>query len=123
MAARERSVTHGWDAFDGLTALEDFNGDKIADLLARKPDGTLWFYPGTGTALRRAAKIGPGGWDAFDALISVRDFTGDGKNDLSPGSPMAPSGSTPAPAVVDAGDPAYTRRKRSEPSAGTRSPP
>ena len=42
----------GWEAFDALVGVGDFNGDAKNDLLARKPDGTLWLYPGTGQGQR-----------------------------------------------------------------------
>ncbi|MDR7083045.1 GH25 family lysozyme M1 (1,4-beta-N-acetylmuramidase) [Arthrobacter ginsengisoli] len=74
---------YGWGAFNALVAVQDFNGDGKGDLLARKPDGTLWFYPGNGTGSYGSAKrIGDYGWDAFDAFAGVGDFNGDGKNDL-----------------------------------------
>ncbi|WP_306634410.1 GH25 family lysozyme [Pseudarthrobacter siccitolerans] len=73
----------GWEAFDSLVGTKDFNGDAKADLLARKPDGTLWFYPGTGVGSYGPAKrIGDFGWQIFNTLISVGDFSGDGKPDL-----------------------------------------
>ncbi len=73
----------GWDAFNYLAATKDLNGDGIADLLARMPDGSLWFYPGSGSGDYRApTKIGKFGWEVFDSLVSVGDFNGDGKNDL-----------------------------------------
>ena len=73
----------GWDAFDILVGTKDFNGDGRADLLARMRDGSLWFYPGTGSgAYGSARKIGNFGWDAFDSLTAIGDFNGDSKNDL-----------------------------------------
>ncbi|WP_309076179.1 GH25 family lysozyme [Paenarthrobacter sp.] len=73
----------GWEAFDALVGTQDFNGDGVADLLARKPDGTLWFYPGTGTGTYGASRrVGDFGWETFNALIGVGDFSGDGKPDL-----------------------------------------
>lgn len=81
--AAQRIGDFGWDAFDTIVGTKDFNGDGKADLLARKPDGTLWFYAGNGTGGYGAGKrIGDFGWDTFNALISVGDFNGDGKNDL-----------------------------------------
>lgn len=78
----------GWDVFDSLTGIGDMNGDGKNDLLARKPDGTLWLYPGTGrvdatsSGLGSATKIGDFGWEAFSSLTATGDLTGDGKNDL-----------------------------------------
>jgi GH25 family lysozyme M1 (1,4-beta-N-acetylmuramidase) len=74
---------YGWDAFNALIPVRDFNGDGKGDLLARKPDGTLWFYPGNGAgAYGNARRIGDYGWDVFDSFAGVNDFDGDGKNDL-----------------------------------------
>lgn len=74
---------YGWGAFNALVAIQDFNGDGKGDLLARKPDGTLWFYPGNGSgAYGNPKKIGDYGWDAFDSFAGAGDFNGDGKSDL-----------------------------------------
>ncbi|WP_255768214.1 GH25 family lysozyme [Pseudarthrobacter sulfonivorans] len=74
---------YGWGAFNALVSVQDFNGDGKGDLLARKPDGSLWFYPGNGIgAYGTPKKIGDYGWEAFDAFAGVGDFNGDGKNDL-----------------------------------------
>lgn len=73
----------GWEVFDTLVGTKDFNGDGKADLLARKPNGTLWFYPGTGAGAYGAGRqIGDFGWEIFNALVGVGDFNGDGKADL-----------------------------------------
>jgi hypothetical protein len=73
----------GWDAFNLLVGTPDFNGDGKGDLLARKPDGSLWFYPGNGAgAYGTPKRIGDYGWDAFNSILGVGDFTGDGKSDL-----------------------------------------
>ncbi|WP_269461914.1 FG-GAP-like repeat-containing protein [Arthrobacter sp. SO5] len=87
-AAPTKIGKFGWEVFDSLTGIGDFSGDGKNDLLARKPDGTLWFYPGTGrvdatnSGLASPIKIGDFGWEAFTSLTAVRDLNGDGKNDL-----------------------------------------
>lgn len=104
---------YGWEAFDSLTATEDLNGDKIADLLARMPDGSLWFYPGNGSgAYGSARKIGEYGWEAFNSLVGVRDFTGDGKNDLLARKPDGTLWLYPGTGRVDAGNSGYSAPKR-----------
>ncbi|HEX9227447.1 MAG TPA: FG-GAP-like repeat-containing protein, partial [Arthrobacter sp.] len=73
----------GWDAFDAVITTTDFNGDGKADLIARMPNGSLWFYPGNGSgSYGSATKIGNFGWDAFNSLTGVGDFDGNGKSDL-----------------------------------------
>lgn len=78
----------GWDAFEGITATGDFDGDGKNDILARKPDGTLWLYRGTGkvdatsTGYVAAVRIGDFGWDMFDTILGTGDLDGDGKNDI-----------------------------------------
>ncbi|MHA7220744.1 GH25 family lysozyme [Arthrobacter sp. RHLT1-20] len=81
--AQRKIGDFGWEVFDTLAGTKDFNGDAKADLLARRPDGTLWFYPGDGAGAYGAGKrIGDFGWEMFNALIGVGDFNGDNKPDL-----------------------------------------
>ncbi|MEO8889660.1 MAG: FG-GAP-like repeat-containing protein, partial [Jatrophihabitantaceae bacterium] len=72
------SVGDGYD----LLATGDVDGDGNADLLARKPDGSLWLYPSAGTQLLDpAALIGGSGWQGFDK-VAAGDVDGDGRTDL-----------------------------------------
>jgi hypothetical protein len=83
-----RRLGTGWNSFTQLITPGDFNGDTKADLLGRKPDGTLWLYPGTGTVsatnkgYTTAVKIGTGGWQNFNHVLSPGDFNGDKRTDL-----------------------------------------
>ena len=104
---------YGWGAFNALVAVQDFNGDGKGDLLARKPDGTLWFYPGNGTGAYGIPKrIGDYGWDAFDAFAGVGDFNGDGKNDLVARKPDGTLWLYPGTGRVDSGSTGYAGAKK-----------
>jgi hypothetical protein len=70
----------GWNAYDTIVSAGDWNGDGPTDLIARKPDGTLWLYPGGGG--RKAAKQIGNGWQIFDTIVALPDFDGDGHADL-----------------------------------------
>ncbi|MED7641465.1 UNVERIFIED_CONTAM: lysozyme M1, partial [Lactobacillus acidophilus] len=78
----------GWEIFDQVVGVGDFNGDGKNDLMARKLDGSLWFYAGTGLVSGAnngyigAVKVGDFGWEVFDSILGVGDFDGDGKPDL-----------------------------------------
>jgi hypothetical protein len=73
-----------FDMYDMLITPGDWNGDGKDDLLARKPDGTLFLYRGNGA----------GGWitglgeqigsqfNMFDIIVAVGDWSGDAKPDL-----------------------------------------
>lgn len=78
----------GWNMFDEVLGVGDFNGDGKPDLIARKPDGTLWFYASAGTTaagvpiLGAAVQIGRSGWNAYQEVTASGDFNGDRKPDL-----------------------------------------
>ena len=84
-----RRIGSGWGIYDRVLGVGDYNSDGKNDLVARKLDGSLWFYAGTGRVsatdegYRPVVKIGEFGWDAFDSLLGVRDFDGDGRPDLA----------------------------------------
>jgi Tfp pilus assembly protein PilE len=39
-------IASGWNIYDKIVTSGDFNGDGQKDIIARKPDGTLWIIPG-----------------------------------------------------------------------------
>lgn len=82
-AAAGRRIGTGWGAFDTLFGPGDLNGDRRADVLARKPNGELWLYAGNGAGGWAAAgrRIGTG-WQVFNTMFGPGDFTGDGHNDV-----------------------------------------
>ena len=75
-----------YSPYDIITATNDFSGDEIADIIARKPaDGTLWMFRGNGIggyASEIGTLIGGGGWNMFNAIVPVGDWNGDSKDDL-----------------------------------------
>ena len=59
-----------------------WNADRIADVMAQKPDGTLWLYRGsTAGVLGTGVQVGSH-WDIYNQVFPVGDFTGDGHPDL-----------------------------------------
>ncbi|GAA1443731.1 GH25 family lysozyme [Leifsonia poae] len=82
-----RQIGTGWNVYDAIIGVGDYNGDRRADLLGRRPDGSLWFYPGTGTVGSGSPGYGAGvridaGWGAFTQITAPGDFNADGRADL-----------------------------------------
>ena len=73
----------GWKAFDTVLSPGDFTGDARADVIARKPDGTLWLYAGNGKGGWTASgrKIGHG-WQALTTVVAAGDINRDNTSDL-----------------------------------------
>ncbi len=84
-----RRVGSGWNVYSKLFATRDFDGDGKNDLAGIRPDGSLWFYHGTGTVSASdegyapGVKIGRSGWASFHSVAGIEDFDGDGLNDLA----------------------------------------
>ncbi|WP_460069492.1 FG-GAP repeat domain-containing protein [Streptomyces sp. YKOK-I1] len=77
-----RTVASGWQIYNKVVAPGDLNGDGKADLLARTPAGTLYYYPGKGTgAFGSRVTVGTG-WQQYDELIGAGDLDGDGVGDV-----------------------------------------
>ena len=47
----------GFNVFDTILAPGDFDGDGYPDLLARSPDGSMWLYSGTPSALSQPPTV------------------------------------------------------------------
>lgn len=64
-------IRTGWNGYDKLIAVGDFNADGHADLLARVPSGAAYLIKGTGqagsAALSTAVRIAAG-WNAYSLL-------------------------------------------------------
>jgi hypothetical protein len=82
-AARSQIGKSGWTNYDAIVAA-NIDGDRYADLVARKPDGSLWLYRNTGDPSRpytsTKTQIGSG-WGQYDTFLAA-DVNGDGLADL-----------------------------------------
>ncbi|MFI0797093.1 FG-GAP-like repeat-containing protein [Micromonospora rubida] len=80
-----RQIGTGWTLFNRLT-LGDVNGDGHADLVATKPDGTLWYYGNNintnpdNRPYTDGRQIGTG-WNQYNRIMAG-DVTGDAHADL-----------------------------------------
>ncbi|GHJ52180.1 hypothetical protein Nm8I071_14870 [Nonomuraea sp. TT08I-71] len=76
-----------WNAHGGGGSFSDVSGDGYADLLATKPDGTLWYYPNNinsnanGEPFTGSRQIGGTAWNSYNRVMSG-DVSGDGYADL-----------------------------------------
>lgn len=76
-------VGSGWQTFDALVAVGDWDGDGAGDLLAREAStGILWLYPGDGRGSWKTWRVVGSGWSRFDLVVGRGDSDGDGLNDV-----------------------------------------
>jgi hypothetical protein len=74
----------GWDAFDQIISPVDWNGDGLPDVIARKPDGTMWISLGRRDHTLAASQEMPdtNGFDRYSTVLSGGDWNGNGLHDL-----------------------------------------
>ncbi|MFF3216770.1 FG-GAP repeat domain-containing protein [Streptomyces sp. NPDC002886] len=68
--APRTKVGAGWNIYDRLVSVGDLDADGTTDLVARKPNGELYRYSGTGNAsapFQKPVKIG-GGFQVYNIL-------------------------------------------------------
>lgn len=75
-------VGTGFRGFSKVFTAGTWDTDALSDVLAQKPDGSLWLYPGT-----PADPLGPprqvgAGWGIYNHIFPVGDFGGDRRSDL-----------------------------------------
>ncbi|MFD1213875.1 GH25 family lysozyme [Arthrobacter sp. GCM10027362] len=86
--ARTMIGKSGWNQFNLLVGVNDYDGDGRNDILARGQKGSLWLYRGTGRVsagervFRAKIQIGRSGWNQFTSLLGAGDVNGDGRQDL-----------------------------------------
>ncbi len=72
----------GFGGFSKLFTAGTWDSDAISDVMAQRPDGTLWLYPGTAAGpLTSGRRVGVG-WGTYNLVVPVGDFNGDGLSDL-----------------------------------------
>src|ERR1019366_6202600 len=72
----------GWNNYPTLLPA-NVHGEGVADLVAPRPDGSLWYYQDNGTTTPYVgfANVGAAGWNNFTHIVTA-DVNGDGKPDL-----------------------------------------
>ncbi|HEY3008799.1 MAG TPA: serine protease [Micromonosporaceae bacterium] len=76
-------VGAGWNIFDRINSPGSWKGDGKPSLLARKPDGDLFLYTGSGSGGFAGAGVKMGsGWNMFSRIITPGDWNGDNLLDV-----------------------------------------
>ncbi len=69
----------GMDGGSGLRGFNtDFSGDQLGDVLATRPDGTLWAYLGNGAGGWMGQPLVGSGWQIADSMFFGVNFSGNG---------------------------------------------
>jgi hypothetical protein len=86
-----RAIGGGWGAFNWLIGPGDFSGDGFSDVLARKPDGKLCLFRGSGYESWIAYPSNPdclsgkpvgSDWQVFTWIVDPKDFGAGGCMDV-----------------------------------------
>ncbi|MDQ6876936.1 MAG: VCBS repeat-containing protein [Candidatus Dormibacteraeota bacterium] len=74
----------GWDSFDQIIAPVDWNGDGLPDLIARKPDGTMWIALGRAdhTLVTPVQMPHTDGWDQYSTIVGGGAWSSGSHQDL-----------------------------------------
>jgi hypothetical protein len=81
--ADPRKVGQGWNPYDLVTTLGDWDGDKRADLVARdRRTKALRLFRGDGDGGFIGSRVVGSGWGGMRELTGVGDFDRDGKVDI-----------------------------------------
>ncbi|WP_446210939.1 FG-GAP-like repeat-containing protein [Micromonospora sp. IBSANI012] len=81
-----RQIGSGWNTFNRVMS-GDVSGDGYADVIATKPDGTLWYYPNNinsnpdNKPYNTGRQIGGPGWNTYNRVL-LGDVSGDGYADI-----------------------------------------
>ena len=76
-------ISTGFGRIPKVFTAGTWNADAFPDVMAQKPDGTLWMYPGTAAGPLGAGRMVAGSsWNMYTQIFSAGDFSGDGHPDL-----------------------------------------
>jgi stage II sporulation protein D len=76
------AIGTGFRSFSKVFTAGAWTSDALSDVMAQKPDGTLWLYPGTVAGPLGAPRKVGSGWGIHNLVFPTGDFNGDGFSDL-----------------------------------------